>query len=94
MGMAERVGRDAFLRQQTAIMGRPDGRADLARIRVHTLVLCGAEDALTPVEAHREMAAGIADSRLIVVPDCGHLSTLEAPDRVSAELRRWLTEEL
>ncbi len=86
--------RDGFLRQQTAIMNRPDSRADLARIHVHTLVLCGADDALTPVEVHREMATGIADSRLVVVPDCGHLSTLEAPDRVNAELRRWLTEEL
>jgi len=44
-------------------MGRPDGRADLAKITVPTLVLCGRQDALTPLELHKEMAAGIAGSR-------------------------------
>ena len=91
--MAERVGKDAFLRQQRAILGRPDRRSLLPRIHVSTLVLCGAEDALTPVDLSREMAAGIATSRLTVVPDCGHLSTLERPDAVTAAMRRWLIEE-
>ena len=93
MGMAERVGKDAFLRQQRAIMGRPDRRPLLSKIHVPTLVLCGNEDALTPVELSREMAAGIATSRLTLVPDCGHLSTLERPEAVNAALRRWLAEE-
>lgn len=56
MGMAERVGKDAFLRQQTAIMGRPDSRADLPGITSPTLVLCGREDALSTLEMHVEMA--------------------------------------
>lgn len=93
MGMAERVGKDAFLRQQRAIMGRPDRRPLLSKIHVPTLVLCGNEDALTPVELSREMAAGIATSRLTLVPDCGHLSTLERPEAVNVALRRWLAEE-
>ena len=92
-GMAERVGKDAFLRQQQAIMGRPDRRPLLSKIQVPTLVLCGSEDALTPVELSREMAAGIANSRLTLVPDCGHLSTLERPESVNVALRRWLAEE-
>ena len=41
MGMAERIGRDAFVRQQTAIMGRPDSRPALGRISCPTLVVCG-----------------------------------------------------
>lgn len=94
MGMAERVGKDAFLRQQRAIMGRPDRRSMLARIRVPTLVLCGNEDALTPVELSREMASGIATSRLTIMPDCGHLSTIERPEPVNAALGRWLAEEI
>lgn len=89
--MTQRVGRDAFIRQQTAIMGRPDSRPGLSRIRCPTLVLCGHEDAATPVEHHREMAADIADARLVIVPECGHLSTLERPAQVNTELRRWLT---
>lgn len=90
MAMAERVGRDAFLRQQTAILGRPDGRPGLPRITCPTLVLCGDADALTPPEHSREMAAAIPGAALEIVPVCGHLSTLERPQAVNAALRRWL----
>src|SRR6266702_4388271 len=83
IGMAERIGRDAFLRQQAAIMGRPDGRTDLGRIACPTLVLCGRQDALAPPAVHQEMAAAIPGAELVVVEDCGHLSTLEQPDIVS-----------
>lgn len=93
MAMAEAVGQAAFLRQQRAIMGRPDGRADLAAIRVPTLVLCGRQDALTPADLHMEMAASIASARLVMVEHCGHLATLERPDEVTAAMRRWLTAE-
>jgi pimeloyl-ACP methyl ester carboxylesterase len=94
MDMAERVGKEAFLRQQRAIMGRPERRPLLPSIHVPTLVLCGDADALTPLELSRELAAGIATSRLAIVPDCGHLSTLERPEAVNAAMRRWLAAEL
>jgi pimeloyl-ACP methyl ester carboxylesterase len=90
-GMAERVGKEAFLRQQRAIVGRPDRRLLLPRIHVPTLVLCGSEDAVTPVELSRELASSIATGRLVVVPECGHLATLERPEAAGAALRRWLT---
>lgn len=89
--MAERVGRDAFERQQTAILTRPDSRPDLARIACPTLVACGRQDALTPLPLSEELAAGIPGARLAVVEDCGHLSTLERPEAVSALLREWLS---
>ncbi|HEX3501194.1 MAG TPA: alpha/beta fold hydrolase [Stellaceae bacterium] len=88
--MAERIGRDAFLRQQKAAMGRPDGRADLKRIACPTLVLCGRDDAVTPVALHEEMAAAIPGAELVVIEDCGHLSTLERPEAVNSALRSWL----
>jgi pimeloyl-ACP methyl ester carboxylesterase len=91
LAMAERVGRDAFLRQQKAIMARIDGREDLRRIKCPTLILCGAEDVLTPLKLHEEMAERIPDARLVVVPRCGHLSTMERPEEVTAALREWLT---
>jgi pimeloyl-ACP methyl ester carboxylesterase len=91
MGMAERIGREAFLRQQTAILGRPDSRPDLPRIACPTLVLCGRQDALTPLEVHEEMAAAIPAARLVVVEECGHLSPLERPAAVSAAMREWLS---
>lgn len=90
LAMAEAIGRDAFLRQQKAILDRPDFRPLMATIRCPTLVLCGRQDQLTPVEAHLEMAAGIADARLVVIEDCGHLPPLEQPERTNAELRAWL----
>jgi pimeloyl-ACP methyl ester carboxylesterase len=89
-GMSERVGKDAFLRQQKAIMGRPDGRADLKRIACPTLVLCGRHDALTPLAVHEEMAAAIRGANLVVVEESGHLPTLERPEAVSAAMREWL----
>jgi pimeloyl-ACP methyl ester carboxylesterase len=90
MAMAERVGPEAFLRQQTAIMGRRDGRADLARIACPALVLCGKQDLLTPPELHEEMAAAIPGATLVTIEQCAHLSPIEQPAQVNAALRRWL----
>ncbi|MBF0269115.1 MAG: alpha/beta fold hydrolase [Alphaproteobacteria bacterium] len=90
LAMAERVGMDAFIRQQKAIMGRVDGRADLERIACPTLVLCGRQDQLTPFEIHREMAALIPGAKLVVVEKSGHLPPLEQPIAISAVLRYWL----
>lgn len=90
MKMAERVGQDAFLRQQKAIMGRPDSRADLGAFDLPTLVLCGRQDALTPVERHEEMAAAIPGARLCIVEESGHLSPMEQPHAVTALMRDWL----
>jgi pimeloyl-ACP methyl ester carboxylesterase len=90
LAMAGRVGKDAFIRQQTAIMGRVDGKGDLERIACPTLVMCGRQDQLTPLEIHREMTALIPQAKLVIVEDCGHLSPLEQPVAVSAVLRYWL----
>jgi len=92
--MAARVGKDAFLRQQTAILNRVDGRPYLSEIKCPTLVLCGEDDIMTPPAVHEEMVGGIgANAALVVVPDCGHLSPLEQPDAVSAALRAWLVKD-
>jgi pimeloyl-ACP methyl ester carboxylesterase len=90
LGMAERTGKDGFLRQQRAIMARPDGREDLRRIHCPTLVLCGRQDALTPLTLHEEIVSLIPGAALTVVEDCGHLSTLEKPKSVTAAFRHWL----
>ncbi len=89
--MAISIGKDGFVRQQQAIMGRPDSRPDLPGIGCRTLVLCGRQDLLTPPELHEEMAAAIPDASLVVLPQCGHLSPLEQPALVTAHLRWWLT---
>jgi pimeloyl-ACP methyl ester carboxylesterase len=55
-------------------------------------VLVGDGDELTPPALSEEIAAGIASARLVSVPDCGHLSTLERPEAVNQALVEWLKE--
>lgn len=88
--MARRVGAQAALSQQQAMLDRPDSRPDLARIACPTLVLCGRQDALTPLAAHEEMATGIKGAKLVVIEDCGHMSTMEKPEAATAVMRYWL----
>jgi pimeloyl-ACP methyl ester carboxylesterase len=90
--MAQETGPDAFVRQQRAIMTRPDCRPQLTSIRCPTLVLVGEGDVLLPPILSEEIAAGIAGAHLVRVPDCGHLSTLEQPQAVNRALVEWLKE--
>lgn len=89
--MADRVGRKAFLRQQQAILRRPDSWPDLAAIRCPTLLLCGRQDRLAPPALQQEMADAIPGARNVVIEDCGHLSPLERPEMVTKALRDWLS---
>ena len=89
--MGHRIGQDAFVRQQRAIMWRIDSRPSLANISpCPTLVLCGRQDVITPVEVHKELAAAIPGSKLVVVEECGHLSTMGQPKMVADAMRGWL----
>lgn len=92
MAMAERIGREAFLRQQQAIMTRKDSRADLPHVAVPALVGVGAEDILTPPELAEEMAALIPGARLVRFAGSGHLPTMEVPETVNAALGEWLAQ--
>jgi pimeloyl-ACP methyl ester carboxylesterase len=84
------AGAASFARQQTAILTRPDSRPGLAAITCPTLVLVGDGDQLTPPALSEEMAGLIPGARLVVVPDCGHLSTLERPEAVTQALVDWM----
>lgn len=88
--MTQRMGQEVFVRQQIAVLGRPDSRDTLPSIDVPTTVICGRDDVLTPLALHEEMVAGIKGARLAVVEECGHLSPLERPHAVTALLRGWL----
>lgn len=90
MAMAERVGREAFQRQQTAILSRPDSRPMLRSIACPTLVVGGRQDLLTPLDIIREIAEGIPQSSFAVVENCGHLPPLEQPERMTTLMRSWL----
>lgn len=87
---AARVGREGYLRQQAAVMGRADSRPSLAAIQVPTLVLVGRQDARTPPPLAEEIAAGIPGAQLVVIEESGHLPTMERPAETNAALRAWL----
>jgi pimeloyl-ACP methyl ester carboxylesterase len=89
-GMMQETGAEAYIRQQRAIMARADSRPLLPGIEIPTLVLVGEGDAITPPDVAREMAEMVEWASLVVVPESGHLSTLEQPERVNQALRLWL----
>lgn len=87
MAMADDLGGAVFERQSRALMARSDYTGVLETITCPVEVLCGKDDVLCPTELHRKMAALIPDARLTVLPDCGHMSSMEAPSLVNNILR-------
>lgn len=73
-----------------ALMARPDSTATLATITVPTLVIVGEEDALTPPKEARAMHESIRQSRLEILTNAGHLSSIERPAAFNTVLREFL----
>jgi pimeloyl-ACP methyl ester carboxylesterase len=90
IAMFERKSPDLFERQMRALLHRPDAGPVLGQIHCPALVLTGIDDAWSPPQRHQEMAAAIPGSMLVLVPKCGHMSTMERPEEVSAAMREWL----
>ncbi|MCC7049263.1 MAG: alpha/beta fold hydrolase [Alphaproteobacteria bacterium] len=88
--MTRRIGPRLALDQQQAMLDRADALGLLPRIACPTLVLCGRQDALTPLVEHEKMAKGIPGARLVIIEDCGHLAPMEMPEAVTAVMRYWL----
>ena len=88
--MMSRKTPEIFAAQVRALLNRPDASAVLEQIRCPALLLTGREDGWSGPAQHAAMAAKIAGSQLVLVPDCGHMSMLERPPEVSAALRAWL----
>lgn len=88
--MAHRVGSETFLRQQKAIIGRPDSLSTLGDICCPVLIACGRQDLITPLENSELMAATVPGAFFVVIEDCGHMSSMEVPELVNGLLRNWL----
>ena len=88
--MGEDVGAEAFVRQQEAIISRPDSRPVLATIKCPTLVLSGDEDNTIPNALSVEMADNIYNAKLVILPNCGHLPQPEQPEATAKALVEWL----
>jgi len=88
--MFERKSADLFEIQMLALLGRPNATPLLNQIQCPALVLTGADDAWSPPARHQAIAQAIPNSELVIVPECGHMSTMERPDEVTAAMRSWL----
>ena len=84
------VGAGQLIRQNRAVMSRPDARTHLRAVRCPTLVMCGDSDQLTPPECSAEIAELVPGAELATVARCGHMLTMEQPVVVNAILKAWL----
>jgi pimeloyl-ACP methyl ester carboxylesterase len=88
--MLARKSPEIYAGQIKALLERPDATPVLAGIRCPTLVLCGREDSWSTLSIHKEIAARIPQSKLVVIENCGHMAPIERPERVTAALVAWL----
>jgi pimeloyl-ACP methyl ester carboxylesterase len=91
MEMALSLGSEVFLRQSQALRDRPDQQKTLRSLKIPTLVLCGEQDKLCPLDRHELMQALIPNSTLVVIQNAGHMPTLEQPIKTTEALNTWLT---
>jgi pimeloyl-ACP methyl ester carboxylesterase len=90
LDMIERQTPDQFAMQIDALLARPDAGDVLGGTRCPALVLCGRQDAWSALAQHEEMARMIPGARLAVIDDCGHMATMEQPERVADAISDWL----
>ena len=90
LDMIERSTPQRFEAQIQALLGRPDAAPMLESLACPTLLICGREDRWSPLARHEDMHAVIPGSKLRVIEDSGHMSTMEQPDAVSAAMLDWI----
>ena len=90
MTMCGEIGVEIYKRQEELAAIRVDRRPDLPRIKCPTIVVCGRDDAATPLFLSEEMAKAIPAAALVVVEQCGHLVTMEKPEETNQILKLWL----
>lgn len=69
-----------------------DFRQTITRVKIPTLVLCGAEDIATPPELGRELAGLISGAQFSLIENAGHLPCIEQPAAVAKRMLRFLRE--
>ena len=85
-----RAGAEQLIRQNRAVIARPDARLHLPQLRCPLLVMIGDSDQLTPPAKGEAIAALVPHAQLVRVAECGHLLTMEQPEVVNAALTQWL----
>jgi pimeloyl-ACP methyl ester carboxylesterase len=82
--MMRRASVGAIVDALDAMRTRADSTETLPTITVPTLIVCGEEDALTPVKESEALHAAIPDSQLAIIPGAGHASCVEHPAAFNA----------
>jgi pimeloyl-ACP methyl ester carboxylesterase len=91
LDMIGRKTPDIYAAQIKALLERPDATPLLEKIQCPAMVLCGRQDSWSTLSQHEQMASQIPNNRLVVIEECGHMSTMERPEQVTAAMRDWLT---
>lgn len=73
-----------------AMASAEDLRAALPEINLPTLLLYGEQDVRAPRHVAEDLCAELRGSRLVFVPDAGHLCTIESPQFVNNQIRTFL----
>jgi pimeloyl-ACP methyl ester carboxylesterase len=76
------------------IFGRNSVIDRFDEIRIPAMVVVGEDDGPRPPHEAQAMAERIAGARLEIVPDAGHICTIEQPERVNALLIEFLAKAL
>jgi pimeloyl-ACP methyl ester carboxylesterase len=92
--MAGSISVEGLAAALEAMMGRPDSTPGLSRINCPVLILVGGHDEVTPEASARAMERHIERSRVVVLPDAGHLSNLESPEAFSLAVADFLTSNM
>lgn len=92
--MAGDLGSDAFVSQSRALQKRPDQQKTMRLAKLPAYVIAGEHDTLAPVRRQEFMAELMPHAVFRLVPEAGHLPTLEAPAASTAILREWLKAPL
>jgi 3-oxoadipate enol-lactonase len=80
----------AIAAAQRGLAARPDMTSFLPQINVPTLVIVGDQDAISPPGEMQAIAAAIPDAEFVVIPDSGHMTTMENPEAVNAALSKFI----
>lgn len=88
--MGLRYSEKQFRKQILALLAREDQYQYLEKIEQEVLLVCGEQDAWSPVSQHEDLLKHLKRGRLEVIPDCGHMVSIEQPERLNRVLRDWL----
>ncbi|SDO04615.1 alpha/beta fold hydrolase [Alkalicoccus daliensis] len=88
--MCRNIGEKGFINQLRANANRPNGREVLPGIVCPTLIVGGKQDKVCTEKIQEEMSELIPSATLIMIENCGHLSTLDQPEAVTAVMEYWI----